>query len=256
MPWEFCHVHGIADTACAPNRRFLSYLRGWNSLVSHSGVYEFYGHFFVSATWPIVHSIRRDIPLYHELGAERFTTESQQHWATQGLNLYLTAKLLWDPKTDVDALLEEYYSRFYGKAAPAMRRYWERWEQAMIATAAEGDGGYEWLRMFKSALVAETGGYLDEAERLAAGDSEKIRRRVAFVKIGHGYTEAWTEIIESGLRGDVNAARAWGDEAIRRGRATAGMVPQPLYLYIVEIQTPYLVYLATLGVPPWVSLRP
>jgi len=36
----------------------------------------------------------------------------------------------------------------------------------------------------------------------------------------------------------------------------AGIEPQPVYLYIVEGQTPYLVYLASLGVPPWVSLRP
>ena len=255
MPWEFCHVHALADPACGPNRRFLSYMQGWNSVVAHSGIYEYYGHFFVSATWPIVHSLRRDIPLYHQMGIERFITESQQHWATQGLNLYVTAKLLWDPKADVDLLLDEYYKRFYGKAATAMRRYWGRWEEAMLATATHGDGGYEWLRVFTNPLVAETGGYLVEAERAAADDSEKVRRRVAFVKVGHGYTEAWTQIIEAGLRGDVAGARAWGDEAIRRGRATAGMVPQPVYVYIVETQTPYLVYLASLGVPPWVSLR-
>ncbi len=256
MPWEYCHVHTVADPACGPNRRFLGYLRGWNAMVRHSGVYEFYGHFFVGATWPIVHALRRDIPLYHELGVERFTTETQQHWATQGLNFYLAAKLLWDPKSDVDALLEEYYRRFYGKAGPAMRRYWERWEQAMVATAAEGDGGYEWLRMFTNAVVVETGQALAEAERLAAQDGEKVRRRVAFVKLGHAFTEAWTQIIESGLRGDRASAVAWGEEAIRRAQATRGTSPQALFLFVVEPQTRYLVALATSGIPPWVALRP
>jgi hypothetical protein len=256
MPWEYCHAHTVADPACGPNSRFLGYLRGWNAVVRHSGVYEFYGHFFVGATWPIVHALRRDIPLYHELGVERFTSETQQHWATQGLNFYLAAKLLSDPKSDVDALLDEYYRRFYGKASPAMRRYWERWEQAMIASAAQGDGGYEWLRMFTNAVVAETGQSLAEAERLAAGDSDKVQRRVAFVKLGHAYTEAWTQIIESGLRGDVASAVAWGEEAIRRARATQGTSPQALFLYLVEPQTRYLVALATSGTPPWVALRP
>jgi hypothetical protein len=256
MPWEFCHVHAVADPACGPNRRYNSYLLGWNSMVQHSGVYEFYGHFFVGATWPIVHSIRRDIPYFHQLGIERFISESQQHWATQGLNLYLAAKLLWDPDTDVDALLAEYFERFYGKAAGPMRRYFERWEEAMVATAAEGDGSYEWLRMFTNPMVAETGQYLAEAERLAAQDTVKVQKRVAFAKMGHAYTDAWTQIIEYGKQGNVAAANAMGEEAIRRARLTVGMEPQALYMFVVEPQTRYLVFIVTSGLLPWVALRP
>jgi hypothetical protein len=256
MPWEFCHVHAIEDPACRVNPRFASYLRGWTALTRHSGVYEFYGHFFVPAPWPIVHVIRRDIPLFHSLGVERFTSETQQHWATQGLNFYVAAKLAWDPKLDVDRLLDDYFARFYGKAAPAMRRYWERWEQAMVATAAEGDGGYEWLRMFTPALVAETGAHLAEAERLAASDREKVARRVAFARTGHRFTEAYTQIIDYGLRGDIPAAMAAGEEALRRARATAGSEPQALYLYVVNIQVPYLMSIVSSGQAPWVFLRP
>jgi len=44
--------------------------------------------------------------------------------ATQHLNLYLTARLAWDPALNVRDLLEEYYRLFYGPAESEMREFW------------------------------------------------------------------------------------------------------------------------------------
>ncbi|MBO4618833.1 MAG: DUF4838 domain-containing protein [Victivallales bacterium] len=41
------------------------------------------------------------------------------------LNLYLTAKLLWNPALNVAELLEEFYMRYYGPAAQPMKTFWE-----------------------------------------------------------------------------------------------------------------------------------
>jgi hypothetical protein len=224
-PWDFCHAHAIDDPDCPANPRFAAYVRGWSAVASHVGVYDYYGHFFVFTPWPIVHSIRRDIPFFHSLGIERFTSETQQNWANQGLNFYVAAKLLWDPSTDVEALLREYHQRFYGQAALPMQRYWERWEAAMAATTADGDGGYEWLRMFTPELVDECGGLLDEAERLASGDTEKVQRRVAFARIGFRFTEAFARMLDAGARRDLPALGAAAAEAERRiGRPA---IPSP-----------------------------
>jgi hypothetical protein len=255
-PWEFCHVHAIDDAACARNRRFAGYLRGWTSLTRHTGIHDYYGHFFICAPWPIVHSIRRDVPLFHQLGIERFSSETQQHWATQGLNFYVAAKLAWNPATDVDALLDDYFQRFYGKAAAPMRRYWERWEQAMVATASLGDGGYQWLRLFTPELVTECGRYLSEAEALAASDREQVSRRVAFVRSGHRYTEALTEMIDYGIHGDVSATMAAAEEALRRARETEGSQPQAFFMFLVETQTITLMRILTAGYIPWTYLSP
>lgn len=52
--------------------------------------------------------------------------------ATQHLNLYVTAKLYWDPDLDLDALLEEYYTLFYGPAAEPMRRFFATAEKCWL----------------------------------------------------------------------------------------------------------------------------
>jgi hypothetical protein len=255
-PWDFCHVHAIGDPACSVNPRFASYLRGWSAAASHVGVYDYYGHFFVFAPWPILHSIRRDIPFLHALGIERFTSETQQNWANQGLNFYVAAKLLWDPATDVDALLREYYTRFYGRAAPAMQRYWERWEAAMTASAAQGDGGYEWLRMFTPELVAECEELLEDAERLAGGDTDKVQRRVAFARVGLGFTQAFMRMLDAGARRDLPALRTAAAEAELRLQEARGSEPQAFFTTLALDQTRALLKILEQGVPPWVALRP
>jgi hypothetical protein len=118
-----------------------------------------------------------------------------------------------------------------------MRRYWERWEQAMIETAAFGHGGYEWLRMWTPELVAECSKLLDEAEVLAAQDTEKVQRRVAFARIGMRFTEVWTRMRYYADRGEWQAAIAAGDEAIRRIKATDGSEPQAFWVWLCVRQT-------------------
>ena len=49
------------------------------------------------------------------------------------LNLYLTAKLLWNPDLNVADLLEEFYVRYYGPAAQPMKIFWELAQNAYEA---------------------------------------------------------------------------------------------------------------------------
>jgi len=236
-PWEFCHVHALDDSTCPRNKRFMEYVAGWTRVCRHVGVYDYYGHFHAFTPWPILHDIRRDIQTLQRTGVERFMSETQQHWANQGINFYLAAKLLWNPRTDSGALLTEYYERFYGVAAAPMRRYWERWETAMIDTAKLGDGGYIWQMMFTTELIAECDNYLKEAERRALNDRDKVRRRVAFARTGFRFTEAWTRMQTHARKQQWAQAVAAGDEAIRRIEETAGTEPQAFWIYLAKSQT-------------------
>jgi hypothetical protein len=256
-PWEFCHVHALDDPQCPSNRRFTEYVRGWSRLTRHTGIYEYYGHFFMFTPWPIVRNLRRDIPFLHSLGVERFTSETQQNWANQGINFYVAARLIADPTTNADALLSEYYTRFYGSAAAPMRRYWERFETAMAESAAVGDGGYAWISMFRRSLLDASARDLAEAEELARSDRrEVVRQRVAFVRLGFDYTEAVTEMFEAHYRNDPFAVLEWGQKAVDRINKTAGSAPQAFFVSIAVNQTRYLSNLLVSSTPAWILLRP
>ena len=191
------------------------------------------------------------------LGVESFTSETQQNWANQGINFYVAAKLIADPAADVDALLKEYYTRFYGAAAAPIRRYWERFETAMADSTAVGDGGYAWISMFRRPLLDASAADLAEAERLARGDSRQIvRDRIAFARLGFDYTEAVIEMFEAHYRGDSLALTEWSQKAVERLNQTTGTAPQALFVSLAVGQTQYLTSLLRSPVPPWVLLRP
>jgi hypothetical protein len=246
MPWEFCHVHALDDPSCDINRRFVEYVKGWRRVCGHVGVYDYYGHFDAFTPWPIVHSIRRDLRLLRRLGVERFMSETQQHWANQGLNFYVGAKLAWNPDQDVDALLDDYFTRFYGRAAAPMRRYWMGWEDAM-ATQPHGDD--HWQTMFTAVRIAEADAALTDAEQAAATDRPKVAQRVALARAGFRFTEAWARLRGHAQRGEWRAAISAGEEAIACAQDTVGSEPQAFVVPLVIRQTearlaPYRVELA------------
>ncbi len=144
----FCHNHPLGSEACVagetydpshnfqPNQEYAKILEQWRELSPHLFMYEYYtlgGIAKGNLPWPLVHTMRTDIPYYRDHGIEGFYTQlSGNLYHRYGLNYYIAAKLCWDPDLDPDALLEDYFSKFYGIASRPMRRYFDTLEQAMI----------------------------------------------------------------------------------------------------------------------------
>ena len=74
------------------------------------------------------------------------------------LNVYVTARYYWDADQDIEALLNEYYEKFYGPAAKEMKAFIEYSEA-------------NWQRMDKEADAAARALELLSAARKAAGDT-------------------------------------------------------------------------------------
>jgi len=86
--------------------------------------------------------------------------------AIEHLNLYLAARLYWDVNQDVEAILDDYFSSYYGSAAEAM--------QAFVAHAEAN-----WMHMSTDAAkIGESLSLLTQAQ--AAVDSQSMPgRRIA-----------------------------------------------------------------------------
>ena len=232
-PWAFCHVHTLNDPNCPPNARFCEMIKGWTKVCKHVSVYDYYGHFYFMTPWPIVHDIRKDLPYLRSIGVNGFESETQQHWANQGLNFYMAAKLVWDTDRDSQALLDDYYHGFYGPAEKPMRKYWETWEAAMMRQPC---GDSKWIVMLTPELIKETGQLLAEAERLA-GSNEKVSKRLALHRVGYRFTEAYANMRRHGEAGELEQAVAAGEEAMRIVKSTEGTEPQAFWVTLAYNQT-------------------
>lgn len=89
-----------------------------------------------------IHQSARRIRYIVASGRARvFYEEMHLHWPTTGAVAYVTSRLLWDPRQDVDALLDDYCAGLFGPAARAMREYhdavesgYERWREEVGIT--------------------------------------------------------------------------------------------------------------------------
>jgi len=93
------------------------------------------------------------------------------------LNLYVTAKLLWNPNLDIDALLNEYYEKFYGPAQEYMKKFWTMAENIWIAKSPLGDP----LKTYSTADLKQLSAYLEQAVSQTTADTIH-RKRVELIQ--------------------------------------------------------------------------
>jgi hypothetical protein len=133
-------------------------------------------------------------------GFTDYYAEVNPNWGLDGPMPWLVAQLLEDPERSAEKLLDEYYLRFFGRAAAPMRRFFERCEEQWMRQP----GPPYWLKhyrnesqadLFPSAVCRELRGLLDQAGR--AADSPEVKARVAFVSDTFGLTERFVAFCET-----------------------------------------------------------
>ena len=198
---QYCMNHSAFDPECRRNPAYRELLEDWRRRVGHIYFYEYYQKFnWCEIPWAIVHTIRRDLPEFHRLGEidGLFTQYSSRNTSTMLLNYYVAAKLLWDAETDVDALLADFYGKYYGAASGPMRQYHEGWEQALRDSGrCFPGGGVNAVGVYTPALLSRADGFLKEALRLT--DDDLIRRRLRLHEQSLDYTRRYLAFKECAL---------------------------------------------------------
>lgn len=140
FPIERCYAHAIADPACTEVNRLLhEAYEGWTTGAGrHYTGSIFIGEYYnVSGlkSLPVLFTkiMAADIPWYWRTGARHFhyMHTPTRLWGTWTLNQHLMARLLWDIHTDVDQLLDEYFTRFYPTTTEQTRAFYRELEFAM-----------------------------------------------------------------------------------------------------------------------------
>jgi len=88
--------------------------------------------------------------------------------ASDHVNCYVNARMLWDADLDVDALLEEYYQNYYGPAAEEMKDFVEYSEA-------------NWMKATKEPQVIDRFFELIADAKKAAGEDNVYAQRVAML---------------------------------------------------------------------------
>lgn len=210
---HFCRIHGPRNPVCPEGHSYRTITEGWAKLgtpIFNSG------YWFNLATpglpFMMMHRIRDEIPFAHELGHLGFSRRPAAHWATEGPSLYLAAKMMWNHELDVDALLDEFFSKFYGPAAEPMERYTMLLDEALRDGDHHAGRGRALLAIYDDEnLKASIREALSDAERLAGDDMYGLRVQAAAQ--GWEYYEAYEQMIRSRKRHDYVRSMAAAERA-------------------------------------------
>ena len=107
-----------------------------------------------------------ELPDFDSNGKE---LRSWADWIYDIQNLYVAGKLMWNPSEDIDAILEEYYTEFFGPAAGVIRQFHEEMELAWAKHGyLTGKWDYQrvWKELYPPEFVDRMMGLLKDAVRL------------------------------------------------------------------------------------------
>jgi hypothetical protein len=202
---RFCRLHGVNNPRCESRQRYQQVVEGWTKLM-RTACYD-YNYNLAEVTVPIskISYLRDNIPFLKKSGCLGVNMESFPAYSLYGPHTYLTTKLLWDADADVDAILDDYYSKLCGKAAPHVKAYWQRIDKAAREADVHCGSFYGLHAIWTPELVRQSEADLDAAT--GAADSDLIRERVALFRSGLDSAKHYLAVREAVNRCDFAKAK-------------------------------------------------
>jgi hypothetical protein len=213
----------LDDAESNANKTFRKVLQGWSDRrPSGIMVYEYWSGYAWPGPLPLTRIMADRIKKYPQYRVRGIYNESSPHWGSQGLELYMFAKLIWNPDLDVQAELDRYYTNYYGPAAGPMKRYHSALMNALESQSPSVfSGGRGMHLIFTPQLLEVLGACIAEAEQQVKGQ-EPYERRLKGPAAGHEYARRIGHVLH--LKKVEGKPVAVGDKPeayLRSDRATA-----------------------------------
>ncbi len=211
-----------------------SQIDGWTKKLGRKVWLWTYAGKFGSRQLPgIPSSTPRAVGRYYPAHADRifgaYMESDTDHYLYHYLNYYVFGKVMWNNKTDVNALLSEHYQLMYGKAASAMKRIFEQiendWLTKLQGKFIENDQGvfyqypseYEmWNKIYSPTKLKSMETDYDKAGQLAETELQKKRVRLMKQEFLGGLLKQSRD-----YHGNIRQAEEWVHVVPEQGTSSA-----------------------------------
>ena len=117
------------------------------------------------------------------------------NWGLEGVQYYLAGKLQWNMGLDPQAILDDFYTRFYRKAQKPMEAFFELLDERKNSHAVGGSPQKRYLAYFPGEVISRMDAFLAEASNLAAGD-EVVLKRIGLTEAAWRYVKVTTAVFD------------------------------------------------------------
>jgi hypothetical protein len=190
-PIDCCRFHSMDNPICWERHSYIEHIvEGWQAL----GVKMSYRGYLFNLADPgvplsMIRQVRTEFPYYYAKGMIGMAPEVHPAWSYHGPALYLAAKMMWNPRLDVAATLDDYFSKFYGPAAAAMRAHFDCLEDAFARADYHTGNVFDMPHILTPQVLERLELTLSQAEAAAPADSV-YTRRVHMTRVGFEFGKA------------------------------------------------------------------
>jgi hypothetical protein len=215
-PIRYCRLHAIGDKICPSRHQNLEMIDGWARVASRLGYYN-YMYNLADASLPMFKftPCKVDFPLLAGKGLTFMTIEVLSNWYLYGPQIYLSLRQAYDPNLDPTALMEDYYAKFYGPAAAAMKMYWTTIDDATAKLTNHSGGFYGLSSAYTPEVMRSCETALARAAKAAERD-EVYSERVAMHAAGFKNILDYKAICDAMAKGDFVKAKDIYNEMVKR----------------------------------------
>lgn len=172
---------------------FTEDLEGWAKLTDNIRIWDYTTQFTnFLAPFPNLYTLQPNIQLFRDNNAKWvFEQHSNHPSALFELRSYLTAKLLWNPDLDFEALLTEFTEGYYGPAGIYVREYVKLIHSELkkapdFVLFLYGDPSEAFDSYLSPSLLTRYEALFDKAEEAVSGNPE-LKGRVKKARLGVDY---------------------------------------------------------------------
>ncbi len=252
-PIRYCRYHRIGQSGCPTREQLEEMIDGWANSADKIA-YRTYNYNLAECVVPFTlwKVWKHDIPLLKEKGCIGMNLESLANWAIYGPHLYLSIRLSYDPSADADAIMDNFFTKFYGSGAGRfIKQYWEEIARAFEQMNCHTGSFYALHLVYTPEFIEKCDRILFKAT-VAAKNNKKYGERVRIVSEGLKNAKQYIQIRNAMNAGDFIKAKQVYDVLLARTEANdkAGWGNHYTVTYLKRFIGDHVLPGAALSAPP------
>lgn len=192
-PITYCREHSMLNLDCPSRQELRKIIEGWGKAAKQIALYEYaYNLAEVSAPNPMITKWSEDLSIAYQNHMTYWLPETLNNFDTVLPGFYLGERLALNPSAKPQAIIDEFYTRFYGSAAVPMRKYWETIDQAWSKTPEHAGSLFGYMRIFPPEVMKAARADLDEA--LLGAKTPVEQQRIELANAAFQQFELWMKM--------------------------------------------------------------
>ena len=207
-PIRYSRYHRIGSPVSPSRIQLAQVIDGWAAAAERIA-YRTYNFNLAECVVPFskLSVWKHDIPYLKDKGCTGINLESLVNWEIYGPHLYQSIRLAYDPDADSDAMMNDYFMKFYGSAAgPFMKQYWMSIDGAFANLKCESGSFFALHLVYTPQFLDKLAGLVRRAADAASGD-EMYAARIAMTSQGLKNAEQFVCVRDEMNQGDFTAAK-------------------------------------------------